>query len=391
MPKRKTSDVHFFDLQQEIDLEKLRQSIQSDFADFPDPRRRGSVLYPAWYLMFVILCGYLAGGNTIEDLVDFADLRKEWLGEITGIRVAVPSYDTLWWFLVRTNPSSFKLLLSRWLKGLPADLKGQLLNIDGKRLRGISKGEHISHLVELFAAESRLVIAQEKVANKRGEATALPALLDTVDVRGAIVSLDALYAHISDIKEIMNRGADYIVSIKGNQSTLEAETKNFFDQVHDIGIEEAPVSNCVTEERGHGRLEKRNITVTNDLDWLEQNEAWGFRSLVEVRSTRQVNDKTEEAIRYYGSSREAGAQEFAQWIRGHWSIENGLHYVMDVIFGEDVSLSDTGHSAENIALVKRLAMNIVNAIDPKRGMATARKAAAFEPKYLRGLLGRVFC
>lgn len=391
MPKRKTADAHFFDLQQEIDIEKFRQSIQSDFADFPDPRRRRSVLYPAWYLMFVVLCGYLAGGNTIEDLVDFADLRKEWLGEITGIRVGVPSYDTLWWFLVRTNPDSFKQLLLRWLKGLPVDLKDQLLNIDGKRLRGISKGEHISHLVELFAAESRLVIAQEKVPNKRGEATALPRLLDTVDIRGAIVSIDALYAHISEVKEIMNRGADYIVGIKGNQSTLEAEAKNFFDQVYDIGVEEAPVSNCVTEEKGHGRLEKRSITVTNDLDWLEQNEAWGFRSLIEVRSTRQIHDKTEEAIRYYGSSREAGAQEFAKWIRGHWSIENGLHYVMDVIFGEDASLSDTGYSAENIALVKRLAMNIVNAIDPKRGMATARRAAAFEPKYLRGLLGRVFC
>jgi predicted transposase YbfD/YdcC len=391
MPKRKKSDVHFIDLTQEIDVKKLRLSIQSDFSDFPDPRRGGNILYPAWYLMFVILCGYLAGGNTIEDLADFADLREEWLAEITGIEVGAPSYDTLWWFLVRTLPNAFKQLISRWLKGLPADLRDQLLNIDGKRLRGISDGEHICHLVELFAAESQLVIAQERVPDKHGEAIALPMLLDTIDVTGAIVSLDALYAHISDIKEITKRGADYIVGIKGNQGNLEAEVKNFFTQVRSVGLEECPVSSFKTEDKAHGRLERRTIIVTNDLDWLPQREAWELKSLIEVHSIRYINDQTEEAVRYYGSSRQADARAFAKWVRGHWSIENSLHYVMDVTFGEDASLSDTGHSAENIALIKRLAMNIVKAMDPKRGMAAARRAATFEPRYLRGLLGRIFC
>lgn len=391
MPKRRSSDAHFIELTQEIDLEKLKISIQSNFSDFPDPRRGGNILYPAWYLLFVILCGYLAGGNTIEDLAHFADLKRDWIAELTGISVGAPSYDTIWWFLIRTHPTAFKHLLSRWLKGMPADLRDQLLNIDGKRLRGISDNEHISHVVELFASESRLTLAQEKVPDKASEAVALPALLDTVDVRGSIISLDALYAHIPEVQEILSRGGDYIVGIKGNQGNLEAEVKNFFDQAHAIDFEEVAVTRYATEDKGHGRLEKRQVTVTSDLEWLTQKDAWGLQSLIEVRSERRINGVVEQATRYYGSSRRAEAKKFSVWVRNHWSIENSLHYIMDVVFGEDASLSDCGYSAENISLIKRLAMNIVRIIDPKRGMASARRSATFEPKYLRGLLARVFC
>ena len=364
-------------------------NLKSNFLDFPDPRK-WACIYPAWYLVLIILCGYLSGCNTISDITHFAQLRQGWFADLVGERFGAPSYDTLWRFLVRVEPKAFKELIARWLRGLPQDLKDVVLAIDGKRLNGISENEHVCHLVELFATERGLVIAQEKVPSKSGEVKALPALLDSVDVRGAIVSMDAAYANIGALNEVLKRGADYIVGIKGNQGNLEAEVKNYFDQANAIqyGSEEFK---CYTSlDKGHGRIETRHVCVSRDLEWLPQRDQWNLKSLVEVRSERRTDTKIENGVLYYGSSREGTPEQFAGWIRGHWGIENGLHYIMDVVFLEDASLSDVGHSAENMALIRRLAANVVKAFDPKRGMTDARRNATYEPLYLTGLLGKLF-
>lgn len=391
MPKRRSSDQQFINLKHEVNLEKLQDSIKAEFMDFPDSRRGGNIIYPAWYLMLVILCGYLAGGNTIADIAHFAELRAKWFFEITGVNCQAPSYDTIWWFLVKTKPAVFKQLISRWLKKMPSFLQNQLLVIDGKRLRGVSSNEHITHIVELFATEGRLVIAQEKVPNKAGERTALPGLLDTVDVAGTVISMDALYAHVADIKEILDRGADYIIGIKGNQPTLNAEVKNFFDQANEVGFEGVSMTQFKTFDKGHGRIENRTVTVTNDLEWLPQQNDWHMESLIEVRSSRKIGSVVQESIRYYASSRKESAEQFTRWIRDHWDIENGLHYIMDVVFREDASLSDCGNSAENMSLIRRLALNTIRVFDSKRAIADARRCATHEPEYLRGLLAKLFC
>ena len=170
---------------------------------------------------------------------------------------------------------------------------------------------------------------------------------------------------------------------------LEAECINFFEQAHCAGYEDVPVTRAQSVEKGHGRIEERTVCVANDLSWLPQQQEWGFQSLVEIRSKRVSRKKVESSIRYYGSSRKAGATEFIHWIREHWGIES-MHYVMDVVFGEDASLGDSGSSAENMALIRRLAKNIIQVMDPSRGITEARRCATFEPNYLRGLLGKVF-
>lgn len=341
----------------------------------------------------MILCAYLSGANTIEEIAHFAELRQDWLSSMTGRQGESPSYDTIWWFLVRTEPTAFKGLIQRWLKGLTEDLKDQLLAIDGKRLRDISDNEHITHVVELFATESQLTLAQVRVPDKASERAALPEILDTVNVTGAIVSMDAMYAHVADVLEVRSRGADYIVGLKGNQGSLEAVVKNFFDQAYDVNYEGVEVTLDTTEGKGHGRSERREITATHDLDWRPQRAEWEVETLIEVRSERDVAGEVGRSIHYYVSSRRASAKNFSGWIRGHWSIENNLNHILDVIFEEDASMSDSGHSAENMALIRRLAMNVVRVLDPldpKRGMATARRSAMLEPRYLRGLLGRLF-
>jgi predicted transposase YbfD/YdcC len=249
------------------------------------------------------------------------------------------------------------------------DMRDQLLTIDGKRLRGVSDNEHSTHIVELFAAGSRIVIAQERVPDKSCERAALPELLKAIDVRGAIVSMDAHYAYTQDLGLVIRAGADYIVGIKGNQGNLEAEVKNYFDQAHAIHYDSDELKCYTTLDKGHGGIETRHICVAHDLEWLPQRETWGLKSLIEVRSERMTNDKIEHGLLYYGSSRTGTPEQFANWIRGHWDIENGLHYVADVVFSEDASLADTGHAAENMALFRRLAMNIIKTVDPKRGIA----------------------
>jgi predicted transposase YbfD/YdcC len=268
-------------------------------------------------------------------------------------------------------------------------MRNRLLVIDGKRLCGVSDSDHITHIVELFAAENRLVIAQEKVPDKANEQRALPALLDSIDVKGAIITMDALYAHLADIEEVLHRGADYIVGIKGNQWTLQAEVSNFFEQAYCVDYEEVAVTRAKKVEKDHGRIEERIVCATSDLDWLPQRKPWHLESIVEVRTKRTVAGKEEKSIRYYGSSRRGDANQFMGWIRDHWGIES-MHYLMDVVFEEDASQGDSGHSAENMALIRRLAGNVIKIFDPKCGMTTARRCATYEPAYLRGLLAKVF-
>jgi predicted transposase YbfD/YdcC len=390
MPKRKTTDKQFADLQKDIDLQIFRESIRSSFADFPDPRITGRCIYPVWYLFAVVLSGYLAGCDTISDIAHFIELRASWFADLLGKKKPAPSYDTLWWFFVRVQPEVFKSLMQKWLHGLPKDLKDQLLAIDGKRLRGISDSEHLTHIVELFATENRLVIAQEKVPDKAGEAKALSTLLESINVQGAIISMDALYAHTEDLNKVLTAGADYLVAIKGNQGNLHAEIENFFRQAREADYEGIEVSRVETHEKDHGRIESRGVNVVTELDWLPQRGKWNLKSIIEVRSERVIGDKKEGAIRYYGSSRKASAKMFGKWIREHWSIENGLHYVMDVVFDENASLSDTGNSAENMALIRRLALNMIRTLDPGRSIADARRNATYSSDYLRGLLAKAF-
>jgi predicted transposase YbfD/YdcC len=389
MPKRKTVDKEYQELIN-VDLQAIKENIQGFFSNFPDPRIQSKCLYPSWYLILIVLCGYLSNCNTISDIAHFAEFRGAWLNSSFGLNFNAPSYDTIWWFLARVKPDGFKNLISQWIAYLPSGLKDQLLVIDGKRLRGVSDNEHITHLVELFAAESRIVIRQERVPDKSCERKALPQLLKGIDVRGAIISFDAHFTYVEELQHVLNVGADYLVGIKGNQGNLEAEINNFFNQAHAIHYQSEELKCHSTLEKGHGRIESRHICVTKDLDWLPQKEKWGLKSLIEVRSERVIGKKVENSIRYYGCSRCSTPQQFADWIRRHWSIENPLHYVVDVIFKEDASLTNVGHAAENISLLRRLTMNIVKTFDPKRGMADARRGATYEPKYLLGLLSRLF-
>ena len=224
------------------------------------------------------------------------------------------------------------------------------------------------------------------------EPKAIDALLQDIDVNGALISTDALFAHIPTLQKFLDHIADYLVGLKGNQRNFHAEAQNYFDQARDVGYEEVAVDRYIASpEKGHGRIESRLVCVWTELEWLPQAQIWpSMKAVIEVLSKREVGGKKTSESRYYFSSRVGTAKEFAGWIRGHWSIENPLHWVLDVIFKEDESQAKAGLIADNIGFFRRVSMNIIKTVDPDRGFATARRCCIYEPKYLRGILGKIF-
>lgn len=392
MPKRPTKDPKFIELTQDIDLNEFAKTVKGAFPDAEDPRCLSRTKYPFWFLMLLILCGYLGGANTILDLTIYIEFNIDWINEMIGQRFSLPSYGTFWWILTRLSPSVFKQLLRKWFANAPQQLRDQLLVIDGKRLKGISSDGHIVHLVELFAAEQCLVLAQEKVPDKSSEPKVVDALLKDIDVSGSIISLDALFAHISSAKKFLDHGADYLIGLKGNQGNFHAEAQNFFNQARNVEYDGVDVERYVpSPEKGHGRIEQRSICVCTSLDWLPQAQTWpGLQAIIEVLSEREIKGKKTSETRYYFSSRKATAKEFAEWIRGHWSVENPLHWVLDVIFKEDAAQAKTGFTDENMALFRRLSMNIIKIVHPGQGLSMARRCCSYSPKYIRGILGKIF-
>jgi len=395
MPRRKPIDNQILEASKQFNAEIFAETVKGAFSDFPDYRRNQSrVLYPVWYLSLIVLCGFFCGCNTIEEIADYADLQENWFSSLLGEKVQAPSHGTFWWFLVKTPPGALKGYIQKWFSKIPQTLKDQLLAIDGKRLKGANFLDHITHVVELFAAEDRLCLAVEKVPDKTVEKSTLPIILEQVDVEGAVISGDAHFTVPESAERIVDAKADYLLAVKDNQPSLCAEMENFFDQAHAVEWDEVPHSFHQEVDKGHGRIETREVRVVEDLSWLPNVSKWkNLASLIEVRSTRQKIGSTASEVfrRFYISSRRASASAFAKWVRQHWSVENNCHWIADVIFKEDENLMDRGYSAENMGLFRRLAMNIAAVADPERGLAAVRRAATFGAGYLQGILAIVFC
>lgn len=326
MSRRKKIDPSILEMSEQFDTQAFVEAIKGEFSDFPDHRyNQGRIIYPIWYICLVILCGFFCGCNTIEEIAEYALLQKTWFKELLGKPYSPPSYSTLWWFLVRTQPDALKQYFKKWFVNLPNQLQDQLLALDGKRLTSANFLGHITHVVELFAAEDRLVLTAEKVPDKTVEKSCLPSIFKQVDVSGAIISGDAHFTTPTVAAQIIDSGADYLLTVKGNQPNLEAEMENFFLQAHVINWEGVEHSFACTVEKDHGRIETREVRVVNDIEWLPQKDDWKkLTCLIEIRCTREFLDgrQPESATRLYITSRNNSASKFIKWIRQHWGVES---------------------------------------------------------------------
>jgi predicted transposase YbfD/YdcC len=385
--KRKKNE--YSDLDQTLDIEAFRDSILDFFSEIPDPRRPHSIIFKLEHLFFIIISAILAGANSIRRIALFCEAKSQWLKDLLSSN-ELPSYGAIWWVLVRVKPEAMQLLLKKWLQGIPEELREQVLAIDGKRLLGTQDNDvkPFLHTVSLFAVNSGIVISQVPVDDKSNEITAIPELLESVDIRGAVVTSDAMGCQKEIAKAICEKGADYVLALKGNAGLIHDELTNFFEQAEQVDYDGVEHKEFFEEDRGHGRFVIRATRCVQELEWLPQKAEWkNLKQVIEVSSKRTVKGKTSLEKRYYITSLGVSAEKLARIIRAHWGIENNLHWHLDVNFLEDKCHANTGYAAENLAIFRKMALNILGS---GKGLAERRAKAAWDEKYLTEIVLKFF-
>jgi predicted transposase YbfD/YdcC len=360
-------------------------------ATIKDTRQAWKVAYPLREVLLLVVCGTIAGGDDYEDIVDWGEAHLEFLRGFGEFHYGIPCVDWLRVIMNRIDPDLFAACFSSWVAQCWPD-QPDLVAVDGKTSRRSHDRKHGRkplHLVSAFATTARLVLGQEAVDDKSNETTAIPALLERINVEGAMVSIDAMGCNAAIAQTILDAKADYLLAVKDNQPTLHADIKSYFETAPSNEIERVE-----TVAKDHGRLELRSCSVSHVVDWYKSERSYPgaprFRQLVTIallESQTERGDKLQTEQRCYISSRSLSASALADAVRGHWAIENNLHWSLDVTFNEDQSRLRVGHGANNMAVVRHFALNLVRQVDDKRSLKRRRKRASWDPAYLLQILG----
>lgn len=366
-------------------------SIFEAFATIPDPREPRNQKHKLFDIIAISILGILCGADDYVTICNWGESNLSWLQEHDICLNGVPSHDTLAKFFRFVDPNEFEKRFVQWTQRV-AHAVGGVIAIDGKTIknsRDNERGGKAVHMISAFAAQNQLILGQLATDSKSNEITAIPRLLDLIDIKGSTVTIDAAGCQKEIAKQIRSKEADYILALKKNQGTLHAEAKNFFDQAIDEDPSETGCDYFVSEERSRSRDEKREIWVVQNLDWLPQKESWeDLTSLICVRSTRKTKDKTSVEHRYYISSLKGDADKLGMEIRLHWGVENKLHWHLDVSYGEDKGKVRKDHGPENVSVLKRCTLNLLKAdTSTKMGIKNKRARAGWNRKYLLRLIG----
>jgi len=365
------------------------------FSVIEDPREPWKVAHPLPEVLLLVVCGTIADCDDYDHIAAWGDAHLEFLRELLPYHYGVPGGRWLTLLMNRIDPALFSACFTAWVRETWPD-RPDFVAIDGKtsrRSHDRSRGTAPLHLVSAFATTARLVLGQEAVSDKSNEITAIPVLLERLAVngglKGATVSIDAIACNGAIATAIKAAGADYLLAVKSNQPTLKAEIDEYFASAP------AEILSTVTDlDKGHGRIEERMVTVSCEAEWLSGDRRFpgelrlpAAKTIIKVRSRTELKDRCRTDTRYYISSAELTAEVAAQAVRGHWGIENRLHWVLDVVFGEDQARLRTGHGAKNMAVVRHFAINLVRAVIDKKSIKLRRKAAGWDVRYLASILG----
>jgi predicted transposase YbfD/YdcC len=321
---------------------------------------------------------------------EFGEAKQEWFKSFLELPNGIPSHDTFNRVFALLEPKEFQRAFSEWTATLRKALSQEIVAIDGKTLRRSGARERSPiHMVSAWATENRLVLGQVAVEEKSNEITAIPELLKNLQLKGCIVTIDAMGCQKDIAQAISEAGADYCLALKANHQTLHGEVESFMEDAQSCGFKGIKHGGFQSEEEGHGREETRRYWITSDIDWLHRASEWmNLHSIGMVESTRKIGEKVSTERRFYLSSLPADPKRFAQAVRGHWGIENSLHWVLDVSFNEDQCRVREGNAAENLAILRHLALNLLRQdTQKKRGIKTKQKCAGWDHKYLLSLLG----
>ena len=365
------------------------------FEGLRDPRQRGKVTYPLDEVLLLCLLAVLAGAETFCDIARFGDNKLGLLRRFRPFRDGTPSHDHLGDIFAALDAEQFQRCFVAWvaaLTGTPAEV----IAIDGKTSRRSYQKRGAKtpiHMVSAFAARQRLVLGQVKVAEKSNEITAIPKLLDMLAIEGAIVTIDAMGCQREIAQKIIDKKADYVLALKGNQGSLHDDVRLFVAEQKANNFADSTISHSQTVDADHGRIETRTTTVIHDVSWLRQRHHWpGLNAVVVVDSVRRTpgatpaDDKIEHETRLYITSLVLLAALLGPIVRSHWAIENSLHWVMDMTFRDDECRIRTEHAPANFTTLKHMAHNLLRKAKTKDSMRLRRKVAAWDDAFLTSLI-----
>jgi predicted transposase YbfD/YdcC len=365
------------------------------FAGFPDPRQRGKVTYPLEEVLLLCLLAVLAGAEGFVDIARFGKKKIELLRRFLPFKDGTPSHDQLGDIFATLDAAEFQRRFVAWVAkvtGVSADV----IAIDGKTVRRSfhkRRGKAAIHMVSAFAARQRLVLGQVKVADKSNEIVAIPALLDMLAIEGAVVTIDAMGCQRDIAQKVLDKKADYILALKGNQGSLREDVELFAAEQKENGFKDTKITQHETVDADHGRIETRTYTVIHDVAWLQERHKWpGLQGVVMVESQREIPglspgaSTTEHETRFYITSLAWIAAQLGPAIRAHWMIENGLHWVLDMTFRDDECRVRTDHAPANFTTIKHMALNLIRRAPGKDSIRLRRKVAAWDDDYLASLI-----
>ena len=367
------------------------ESFVFHFSIIEDPRIERTKDHLLLDILVIALCAMLCGAEGFVDFEEFGNAKIDFLRDLLDLPNGIPSHDTFRRVFAMLDPVQFAECFRNWTESLRKTISAEIVAIDGKTLRRShdrAKGKQPIHLVSAWARENGLVLGQIKTEEKSNEITAIPELLRTLKLAGCIVTIDAMGCQKEIAAEISSAGADYVLALKGNQSTLHEEVASFLEDAQAHDFEGVPHDFLETTARAHGRTETRRYWISEEIDWLTHHAQWkDLRSAGMVEAIREVDGKLTRERRFFIASIGANAETFARAVRGHWAIENSLHWSLDVSFAEDQCRVRSGYAAENLAILRHMSLNILKGeTTKKRGLKGKQKNAAWDHSYLLTLL-----
>jgi predicted transposase YbfD/YdcC len=362
-------------------------AIKKHFRKLKDPRVVGRSTHLLLDIVTITLCGVICGCNDWQEIETFANCRVDWLKRFLHLPGGIPSHDTLERVFDRLDPQTFQACFRAWMQALHQALGLSPIAIDGKTLRGSGVGgQQALHLVSAWATANGLSLGQIAVEEKSNEIPAIPKLLEQLDIHGALVTVDAMGCQQEIAEKIVDRGGDYLLTVKDNQPTLRAQIEDSFEKAAKDDFATVDDDSYKTEERGHGREELRHYQIIFDPGF-ETKFGWPELCVIGKCYSETLRDgKLSTEVRYFIGSRKANAKVYGKALRGHWGIENQLHWQLDVCFQEDLNRVSNRHGAENLAACRRVALSLLKQHPAKESIAKKRLHAALDPKFLEEVL-----
>jgi predicted transposase YbfD/YdcC len=362
------------------------------FRDLEDPRLGRNIRHNFSDIITMAICAVIANANDWNEIEIWGLCKEEWLKTWLFLPNGIPSHDTFNRVFSAINPRHFMQCFGAWVQNIIACIEGVVVSIDGKRVRrsyDTNFGKSALHLVSAWASELNLSLGQVKTNEKSNEITAIPELLDMLLLKGAIVTIDAMGCQKNIAEKIINKGAHYVLALKNNHADLYDDIKTYFDEVEKNGFTDPHVTSYREIEKDHGRIEKRAIFVTDFIQWLSAKVFWkGLKTIVMVISERTIRGKKSTEKRYFISSVAPDPKTLGRYIRSHWSIENTLHWQLDVNFKEDQSRARNKNSAENFAAIRRMTLSLLKQETSKKiSLKNKRLLAGWDNSYLLKIIG----